>query len=147
MIRKNDAIRAAINLPPADQIVNEMLSESRVKEQETHLSTTERRWLIEKRKKEEARQEKAKKKEKAQRPNKVSYLIPLELRLRIKSIATENSVSESQVATFLLLESLRLQEIGKLSFSQYLYTSNSPRFDFQLVHPDDQERSRRVSKK
>jgi len=144
--KRND-IRAAISLPSADQVVSELLSDAEAKEQEMQLSPGERRWIMEQRKKEKERVEKARRKEKAQRPNKVSYLIPVDLRLKIKAIATEYSAPESQVATFLLFEGLRLHEQEELDFLRYLHPSNSPRYDSQLIHPDDEERLNRVAKK
>jgi hypothetical protein len=147
MGKPRESVLAAINLPPADQVVNELLSETRVKEQEMQLSVKERHWLVEKRRQEKQRKEKARHKEIAQRPNKVSWLLPTDLRMRVKVIAKDYSVPESQVATFLLLEGVQLLDDGKLDLFGHLFPSNSPRYDSQLIHPADTERSQRLGKK
>jgi len=76
-----------------------------------------------------------------QAPNRSLFLLPDDLRRVLALIAEQESVSQSQVATFLLYEALHQYQEGKLSFEGHKRASNSPRWQFELVHPNDIKRA------
>jgi hypothetical protein len=114
---------------------------------ESRLSPEERKRVAEWRRKEEERKRKAKQKAQAQRENRFHLLLPRDLKKRIAEIALEHSVSESQVATFLLYEALDRYDKGEIGFWGFKHPSKSPRYEFNLIHPKDTERESRKNEK
>ena len=139
--------RSAFSLPPADSVVDEMLRESERKQTESNLSQEERRLLIEHRKREQSRKDTALRKSKEQAANRLVLLLPKELKEHIAMLAKAQRVTQSQVVTFFLYEALLAYRDGRFQFEEYLLPSDSPRYDWNLIHPLDSERFSRVSEK
>ena len=147
MTRPNNDIRSGLSLPPADSVVDEMLRNSERRQNEASLSQEERRLLIEHRKREQARKEAEKNKSKEQAANRLVLLLPKELKEYIARLAEAQRVTQSQVVTFFLYEALLAYRNGNIRFEEYLMPSDSPRYDWMLIHPLDSERFTRFSKK
>ena len=147
MTRPNNDLRAGLSLPPADSVVDEMLRDSERRQNEASLSQEERRLLIEHRKREQARKEAERNKSKEQAANRLVLLLPKELKEHIVRLAEAQRVTQSQVVTFFLYEALLAYRNGNIRFEEYLMPSNSPRYDWMLIHPMDSERFSRFSKK
>ncbi len=130
-----------------DEGVQLLLNESQRRAEESRLSPEERKKLAQMRKKEEERKRKAKAKAEAQKENRFHLLLPRDLKKRIAEIALEHSVSESQVATFLLYEAIDRYDKGEIGFWGFKHPSKSPRYEFNLIHPKDTERESRKNEK
>lgn len=143
--RKDEQVLSAFE--GYDEGVRFLLEESQRRAEENRLSPEERKRLAEWRRKEEARKRKAKQKAQAQRENRFHLLLPRDLKKRIAEIALEHSVSESQVATFLLYEALDRYDKGEIGFWGFKHPSKSPRYEFNLIHPKDTERESRKNEK
>ncbi len=140
-VRKGSYIPA---LRPADEVVSELLEESNRRFEELRLSPDERRALNEKRRKEKERLEKSKKKAESQKANRVLTYLPVELREQIEQIASEQGVSMAQVMTFFLFEATSSYGRGEIGFWGHKYESESPRYEWNLVHPKDTERMEKI---
>ena len=147
MAHSDNDIRSALSLPPADSVVDEMLRDSERKQNEVSLSQEERRLLIEHRKRDRSRKEAERKKSKEQAANRLVLLLPKELKEQIASLAEAQQVTQSQVVSFLLYEALLAYRDGRIHFENYLLPTDSPRYDWMLVHPLDRERFLRYSQK
>jgi hypothetical protein len=143
--RKDEQVLSAFE--GYDEGVRFLLEESQRRAEESRLSPEERKRVAEWRRKEEERKRKAKQKAQAQRENRFHLLLPRDLKKRIAEIALEHSVSESQVATFLLYEALDRYDKGEIGFWGFKHPSKSPRYEFNLIHPKDTERESRKNEK
>ena len=103
--------------------------------------------LIEHRKRDRSRKEAERKKSKEQAANRLVLLLPKELKEQIASLAEAQRVTQSQVVTFFLYEALLAYRDGRIHFENYLLPTDSPRYDWMLVHPLDRERFSRYSEK
>lgn len=143
--RKDEQVLSAFE--GYDEGVRFLLEESQRRAEESRLSPEERKRVAEWRRKEEERKRKAKQKAQAQRENRFHLLLPRDLKKRVAEIALEHSVSESQVATFLLYEALDRYDKGEIGFWGFKHPSKSPRYEFNLIHPKDTERESRKNEK
>lgn len=123
-----------------DEGIRLLLEETQRREEESRLSPAMRKKMAELKKKEEERKRKAREKASRQKPNRIHLLLPRSLKEKIADISNEQGVSESQVVTFLLFDSIERYERGEIGFWGFKYPSNSPRYAWKLVHPKDTER-------
>jgi hypothetical protein len=147
VVSQNNDFRSALNLPPADCVVDDMLRDSERKQNEASLSQDERKQIIEMRKRTSQRKETQRQKSKDQAANRLVLLLPMDLKDQIIGIAKAHNVTQSQVTTFFLYEALLIYRDGKIDFENYKLPTNSPRYDWNLVHPMDRERYSRISEK
>lgn len=142
--RKDDPILDTFSAP-LDETVASILNEETRRRDEMQLSPQERKRVIETRRKEAARKQAAKEKSKAR--NRVMLDLPINLVERLEKIALWQGVTTSQVVTFLLYEAVSQYEQGAIRFDEHKCTSYNPRYDFELIHPQDAERQKRRSAK
>ncbi|WP_322508291.1 hypothetical protein [Anaerolinea sp.] len=127
-----------------DEGVRLLLEESERRAEEQRLSPAERKRLAEWRRKEEEKKRKEKEKARGRKPNKVTVDIPAGLRESLESIAGKESVTISQVITFFLFEAVERYEKKEIGFWGFKHPSESPRYDWILVHPKDEERKEKI---
>lgn len=145
MAKEKGEYRPAIQpLPPADEQVAEILSERQRHFEEMRMSREERAKLVEMRRKEEQKKRKAKQKAESQKANRVLTYLPANLRETIERIAERERVSMAQVITFFLFEAAERYEKKEIGFWGFKHPSESPRYDWVLVHPKDVERAEKV---
>ncbi len=145
MAKKKGEYRPAIQpIPPADEQVAEILSDRQRHFDEMRLSREEREKLLKQRRKEEERKRKAKAKAESQKANRILTYLPTDLRETIERIAEQESVSMAQVITFFLFEAAERYEKKEIGFWGYKHPSESPRYDWVLVHPKDTERTEKI---
>lgn len=75
---------------------------------------------------------KEKAKSKKRLAHRVNWDLPVSLKQRIKKIAEEHLVPESQVAGLLLLQGLQGLDSGAFDLDDYKARSNSPRYEWTL---------------
>jgi len=131
-------------IPPADEQVAAILSEGERRFEEMSLSREERARLIEMRRKEAEKKRKAKEKWEEVKEARVSVYLPKTLQQAIKEIAEKDGTSVSQVIAFFLFEALERYERGEIGFWGHKHPSESPRYEWILVHPKDTERTERI---
>lgn len=73
----------------------------------------------------------------ARRELRVTYDLPPELRQRVKELADVQRLPASQLATLALLRFLKDYEAGEVQLGDYKQPSRSPRYDWNLVFPED----------
>ena len=78
------------------------------------------------------------------RQNKMTVDLPEALRKNLEVIANKERVTISQVITFLFFETVEKYERGEISFRGCKHRSDSPRYDWILVHPKDTERAQKI---
>ncbi len=145
MAKEKGEYRPAIQpIPPADEQVAEILSDRQRHFDELRLSREERDKLLQMRRKEEEKKRKEREKAKLRKPNKVTVDLPANLRELLEKIAQREGVTISQVITFLLFEAVPGYEENEIVFWGYKYPSESPRYDWILVHPNDVERMEKI---
>ncbi len=127
----------------SDPMVREMLNEVGRKDEEAKLTPKERKLLTSMRKKEAERQQKARQKAEAQSANRMHLLVPLALKNDLEQVAKEEGVSTSQLVTFFLYYAMGDYQQGKIHLKNYKHPSYSPRYEHELIHPQDEERSDR----
>ncbi|MGB9880041.1 MAG: hypothetical protein ACPLRM_04690 [Anaerolineae bacterium] len=127
-----------------DEGVQLLLNESQRRAEESRLSPQERKKLAELRRKEEEKKRREKEKARGRKPNKVTVDIPAGLREALESIAGKESVTVSQVITFFLFEAVERYDKGEIGFWGFKHPSESPRYDWILVHPKDVERTEKI---
>jgi len=132
-------------IPPADEQVAAILSEGERRFEEMSLSREERARLIEMRRKETEKKRKEAEKARGRKPNKVTVDIPTGLREALERIAGKESVTVSQVITFFLFEAVERYEKKEIGFWGFKHPSESPRYDWILVHPKDVERMEKIA--
>lgn len=136
--------RPALQIPPADEQVAEILSDRQRHFDELRLGREERERLLKMRRKEEARKRKEKEKAAARKANKVTVDIPLALRESLEDIASKEGVTISQVITFFLFDAVERYNRNEIGFWGYKHPSESPRYEWILVHPNDTERTEKI---
>ncbi len=129
----------------SDPMVREMLSEVGRKDEEAKLTPKERKLLTSMRKKEAERKAKAAQKTANQAKNRQHLLLPVNLKTDLDEIAKWHKTTVSQVVTFLLYEAVKAYQSGQINFTEYKNQSYNPRYDFELIHPNDDERQARRS--
>ncbi len=127
-----------------DEGVRLLMEETERRAEESRLSPQERKKLAEMRRKEEEKKRKAKEKAEAQKANRVFTYLPAELKETIEKIAAKESVSMAQVITFFLFEAVEQYQKNQIGFWGYKHPSESPRYDWILVHPNDVERMEKI---
>lgn len=73
----------------------------------------------------------------ARRPARVTYDLPPDLRQRISSLAEARGLPASQLVTLALLRFLKDYQAGAVALEPYQQPSRSPRYQWNLVYPDD----------
>ena len=71
------------------------------------------------------------------RPQRVTYDLPPALRQRIYDLAAEQALPASQLVTLALLRFLKDYQDGAIQLGRYKQPSRSPRYDWNLVFPQD----------
>ena len=87
----------------------------------------------------QVREKKARERAKIQsrREQRTTFDLPPALRQRIKMLAEEQRLPASQLATLALLRFLQEYDQGKIDLAIYKKPSRSPRYDWNLVFPDE----------
>lgn len=111
----------------ADPAVNALLGQAERRSSEQRMPT-------------KARERKRKEREKirARRPYHTTYDIPVELRQRIKDLAERHGVPASQIAALGLLRFVEDTAAGRVDVERYKVPSRSPRYDYNLVIPENE---------
>jgi hypothetical protein len=130
---------------PLDETVAGILNNENRRREEMQISSEERRRLVEQRRKEADRKQVAR--EKARQCNRMMLDLPPDLMTRIEAMARWQGVTSSQVVTYLLYEAATHYDKGSIRFEMHKYPSYNPRYDFELIHPQDTERQNRRSAK
>ena len=138
--QKGQYVPAIRQLEPADERVAEILNDRQQHFDELRLSPPERKRLLELRQKKETRKKREKEKAVAREQNRLTTYLPVNLIAAIKAIAKKECVSLAQVITFLLFEAAEHYERQEITFWGHKHPSDSPRYDWNLVHPKDTER-------
>lgn len=143
MTKKNEEILSAFD-GRFDEGLKLLLEDTQRRAEESHLSPAERKKLKEMRQKEAERKRKEAEKAKARAKNRVTTYLPTSLIEAIERIAETESVSMAQVITFFLFEALERYEQKEIGFWGYKHPSESPRYEWILVHPKDTERTEKI---
>jgi len=146
MTQQKGVYRPALRPPePLDDIVAGILDDQQRRFEEKRLSQAEREKLLRLRRKEEEKKRKAKEKAAAQKANRVLTYLPASLRDAIEQIALKEQVSMAQVITFFLYEAAERYEANEMNFWGCKHRSESPRYEWILVHPKDTERMEKIA--
>jgi len=127
-----------------DEGLRLLLNESERRAEDSRLSPQERKKLAQMRRKQEERKQKAKEKWEQSKEMRMSVYLPKILQEQIQAIAQAEGASESQVITFFLFDALDRYERKEIGFWGYKHPSESPRYEWILVHPKDTERVAKV---
>lgn len=73
----------------------------------------------------------------ARRDQRATYDLPPEVRQKVKELADAERLPASQIVTLALLRFLQAYEAGGVDLSQYKQPSRSPRYDWNLVLPEE----------
>ncbi len=73
----------------------------------------------------------------ARRPARVTYDLPPDLRQRIAALAEARGLPSSQLVTLALLRFLKDYQAGTVPLEPLQQPSRSPRYQWNLVYPDD----------
>jgi hypothetical protein len=73
----------------------------------------------------------------ARREQRATYDLPPALRTKIKELAESEGVPASQLVTLALLRFFQDQSAGKFKLSDFKQPSRSPRYDWNLIFPED----------
>lgn len=73
----------------------------------------------------------------ARRSHRVTYDLPPVVRQKIKKIAEDEGLPASQIVSFALVRFLTNHALGNIDFGIYKQPSRSPRYDWNLVIPDE----------
>lgn len=117
-MKKGEFVGFEDDLDPA---VASSFGEAQQRRSEAHLPRKERQ-----------KKAKARAKDKARLERRVNWEIPTEIKQRIKAIAAEYLVPESQVAALLILGGLSELETGAIDLDDYKTLSDSPRYAANL---------------
>jgi hypothetical protein len=142
--KKGQYIPAIRPIEPADERVAEILQDRQQHFDELRLSPSERNRLLETRKKVETRKKKQKAKSAEMEKYRITTYLPTDLIAAIEAIARKEGVSMSQVISFFLFEAVDHFERQEIAFWGHKYPSDSPRYEWNLVHPKDNERLEKV---
>lgn len=127
----------------ADEAVAEILEGVSRRQEEAQLSPKERKLLQDARRKDDARAAKAKAKAASQADQRTFLLLPAALKSKIETVAMSQGIPVSQVVAFLLFDALGRMEDGDIDFGPYLEPSFSPKYAWELIHPNDAERNQK----
>ncbi len=122
--------------PVIDSAVADLLAGMEQKTAEAQLPRRER----EKKAKERAKIQ-------ARRSQRATYDLPPLLRERMMDLSEELRLPASQLVTLALARFLKDYSAGQVDLSQYKKPSRSPRYDWNLVFPDDLLPGKPVKKK
>lgn len=109
-----------------DPAVADLLSGMEQRQSEAALPRKER----EKRARERAKMQ-------ARREKRATYDLPPELRQRINDLADHERVPASQLVTLALARFLTDLQAGEIDLGEYKQPSRSPRYDWNLIFPED----------
>lgn len=112
--------------PLLDPAVADLLSGMEKRQAEAQLPRRQREKIAKERAKIQAR-----------RQQRVTYDLPPVVRQTIKSLAEEEGVPASQVVTLALLRFLKAYQEGSINLGEIKESSRSPRYDWNLIFPDD----------
>ncbi|GIV64803.1 hypothetical protein [Bellilinea sp.] len=140
--RKGEEVLSAFD--GYDEGIRLLLEETQRRAEESHLPPAVRKKMAELKQKEEERKRKAKEKWEKAKGMRVSVYLPKSLQQEIQEIAQTEGTSESQVMTYLLFEAVERYKQKEIGFWGYKHPSESPRYDFILVHPKDTERTKKI---
>jgi hypothetical protein len=112
--------------PILDPAVANLLSDMEQKQAEAQLPRREREKKVRERAKIQAR-----------RDQRATYDLPPGLRARIKDMSDEERLPASQIVTLALVRLLSDLESGRVSLSDFKQPSRSPRYDWNLVLPEE----------
>ncbi|MCD4672357.1 MAG: hypothetical protein K8R77_06825 [Anaerolineaceae bacterium] len=112
--------------PLLDPAVADLLSGMEKRQAEAQLPRRQREKIAKERAKIQAR-----------RQQRVTYDLPPVVRQTIKSLAEKESVPASQVVTLALLRFLKAYQEGIINLGEIKESSRSPRYDWNLIFPDD----------
>lgn len=112
--------------PLLDPAVADLIQDMEQKQSESMLPRRER----EKKSRERAKME-------ARRDQRATYDLPPSVRGRIKELSDELRLPASQLVTLALLRFLKEYEADQIDLSTYKQPSASPRYDWNLVLPDE----------
>jgi hypothetical protein len=109
-----------------DPAVADLLSGMEQKQAEAQLPRREREKKVRERAKIQAR-----------RDQRATYDLPPGLRTRIKDMSEEERLPASQLVTLALIRLLSDLESGRVDLSEFKQPSRSPRYDWNLVLPEE----------
>ena len=112
--------------PLLDPAVADLINDMEQKQAESMLPRRER----EKKSRERAKIE-------ARRDQRATYDLPPAVRKQVKDLAEELRLPASQLVTLALVRFLKAYEAGTIDLSSYLHSSASPRYDWNLVLPEE----------
>jgi hypothetical protein len=112
--------------PLLDPAVADLISDMEQKQSESMLPRRER----EKKTRERAKME-------ARRDARATYDLPPSIRNRIKELADELRLPASQLVTLALVRFLKAYDDDQIDLSVYKQPSASPRYDWNLVFPEE----------
>jgi hypothetical protein len=112
--------------PILDPAVANLLSDMEQKQAEAQLPRREREKKVRERAKIQAR-----------RDQRATYDLPPGLRSRIKDMSEEERLPASQIVTLALVRLLSDLESGRVRLSDFKQPSRSPRYDWNLVLPEE----------
>ena len=112
--------------PLLDPAVADLINDMEQKQAESMLPRRER----EKKSRERAKIE-------ARRDQRATYDLPPAVRKRVKDLAEELRLPASQLVTLALVRFLKAYEAENIDLSPYLQSSASPRYDWNLVLPEE----------
>jgi hypothetical protein len=112
--------------PIIDPAVADLLSNMEQRQAESQMTRNERRKRNRERNKIAARRE-----------QRATYDLPPSLRQLIKQMAEKERLPASQLVTLALIRFLDDLQDGKIDLGQYKEPSRSPRYDWNLIFPDD----------
>jgi hypothetical protein len=142
--QKGQYIPAIRPIEPADERVAEILEDRQQHFDELRLSPPERKRLLETRQKKEMRKKKEREKAEELEKNRITTYLPTNLIKAIKTIANQEKVSMAQVITFFLLEMVGRYDHKEITFWGHKTPSDSPRYEWNLIHPKDTERLEKI---
>ncbi len=109
-----------------DPAVAELLSGMQQRQLESQLPRKERERIGKERAKIQAR-----------RDQRATYDLPPMIRKEIQNLSEELRIPASQLATLALMRFLQEYQAGKIDLGKYKQPSRSPRYDWNLVFPDE----------
>lgn len=112
--------------PLLDPAVADLINDMEQKQAESMLPRRER----EKKSRERAKIE-------ARRDQRATYDLPPAVRQRVKDLAEELRLPASQLVTLALVRFLKAYEAETIDLSPYLRSSASPRYDWNLILPEE----------
>jgi hypothetical protein len=122
--------------PSLDPAVADLLSGMQQRQTETQLPRKERERLSRERAKIQSR-----------RDQRATYDLPPELREAIHDLAEELRLPASQLATLAIARFLKDYSANEIDLGKYKQPSRSPRYDWNLIFPEDLIHVKKVKKK